>query len=158
MEAIKQVLIPMLEREPQAVSFGAIAKAAVEAMADVPRVPNHTGLRSIDGPNLANPGSLTLAVDARSDDGEPVVLLGAQIEHGGSELGAATALGAAEARVFFLAGLAACAAAESDHAAELPALRQEDPGPDCATTPGPVTLTGTAAGRAAIEANSKDVT
>lgn len=159
MEAIKAVLLPMLEREPQAVSFGALAKVAIEAMADVPRVPNFTGPRMLDGPNALNDHEpITIGIDAREDDGEGVVLIGAQLGDDQTGRSGAMALGPAEARVWLLAGLAACAAAEGDHAAELPPLRAQDPAPDCATTLAPVTLTGTAAERAAIEANAKDVT
>lgn len=121
-EVISTVLRPMLASEPQMVHFPTVARAALDGIDGLPRVPLWRGLHVADGP------AANAAIDL--DEGDPArpIMIGVA-PHDGD--GRSLLLDITTARALFLAGLAACDAAE-------------DPSrmirPDCDSTSGTDTL------------------
>lgn len=162
-DAVREVLRPMLESEPQMVRFDSVAKAAIRALGDVARVPIHRGPSNTGGADvLGGHGYLDFLVDARADaDSGGVVVLGVALgEDPESTTHAGIVLDPTRARQWLLAALAACDAAQRQPEA-LPPLfggPENDPQQDCATMASTVTLTRVGEYPALESSDEKDVT
>ncbi len=105
--AIAKIAAPMLRSDPQVVHFPALAKAALETMARLPRIPRWRGPRTVTADPHVEVGVDLAALGGDGHDRDVVMIFACV---GGER--ASIALAPKEARPFFLAGLAACAAAE----------------------------------------------
>lgn len=119
--ALMDIVPPMLEPnriDAMAVDLKAIATAVLDAVAGLPRVPQWTEARTVGGASrgggLPDPG-ITVDLDHTDPPGAVRFLVEVTATEGGAVHSVAqwTAVPVADARQWFLAGLAACAAAEN---------------------------------------------
>jgi hypothetical protein len=141
-DAIRAAALPMLNAEPQAVHFPTLARAALSVMTRLAQVPAWAGPRTVGSRHA----QLTVdLVESVVDGDEPMIELRSTSTIGD---GPTMLVSRADARAFFLAGLAACSddaqvGATGDGVVIDMADQPEIAGGDCATTPGTVTLSGT---------------
>lgn len=124
-DAIRGAATPMLRADPQAVHFPTLAKAALSVMEHLPRIPRWRGRRVLVGVLDAVDVSVDLGTTTESGPSD-LVLVNMRIEDETASL----VLRPDEARPFFLAGLAACAAVDDPTMID----------PSCDSTETPVTL------------------